>query len=84
MGGSTQEKPKELRATKAGLPLMGFAKGRNFRLALRLIVFGVGSGESLIADWGGFACNRQALRNPRAETISRSNFSKYSSLDESH
>jgi len=25
---------------------MSFANGRNFRLALRLIVFGVGSGES--------------------------------------
>jgi len=46
MGRSAQEKPKKFRATKAGLPLMSFANGRNFRLALRLIVFGVGSGES--------------------------------------
>ena len=46
MGRGAQDKPNELRSTKAGLPLMSFAKGRNFRLALRLIVFGVDSGES--------------------------------------
>ena len=44
MGGSVQEKRNEHRATKAGLPLMSFAKVRNFRSALRLIIFGVGSG----------------------------------------
>jgi len=59
MGGSTQEKPKKLRATKAGLPLRSFAKGRNFRLALRLIVFGWVPESLLIADWGGF-CLRLA------------------------
>ena len=57
MGGDGQGKPKELRSTKAGLPLMSFANGRNFRIALRLIVFGVGSGGLLIADWGGPACD---------------------------
>jgi len=35
MGRSAQEKPKKLRATKAGLPLMSFAKRRNLRLALK-------------------------------------------------
>jgi len=30
---------------------MSFANGRNFRIPLRLIVFGVSSGSLLIADW---------------------------------
>ncbi len=45
-GRGAEGNSKEPRSIKAGLPLMSFANGRNFRIPLRLIVFGVGFGES--------------------------------------
>jgi hypothetical protein len=39
---------------------MSFAKERNFGIPLRLIVFGVGSGESANRRLGSLACDQQA------------------------
>ena len=74
---------------------MSFANGRNFGTLLRLIVFGVGSGESanrrlrlgfrvgVVVYWIGTCLQLAGPRNPWAETISRSGTSKDSSVDES-
>src|ERR1019366_6254546 len=84
MGGSPQGKPMELRSTKTGLPLMSFANGRNFRLALRLIVSGMGSGESANRRLGWTCLRLAGPRKPPGETMSRSSSFKDSSVDESH
>jgi hypothetical protein len=55
------------RSIKAGLPLMSFANGRNFRIALRLIVSGVGSGESANRRLGWTGLRLAGPRNTMAE-----------------